>query len=90
MFTKGYLPNWTNEIFTIQSIKPTVPRTYVLKDDKGNILEGGFYEPEISKTKYGNIYLIEKILKRKGNKVFVRWLGYDNSQNSWIDKKNII
>lgn len=90
IFTKGYLPNWTNELFTIYSIKPTVPKTYVLKDDKGNILKGGFYEQEISKTKYADIYLIEKILKRKGDKVLVRWLGYDKSHDSWVNKNNII
>lgn len=90
VFTKGYLPNWTNEIFIIHSIKPTVPRTFILRDDRGNVLDGTFYEQEISKTKYGNIYLIEKILKRKGNKLFVRWLGYDKSYNSWIDKKDVI
>ena len=62
IFTKGYLPNWTNEIFTIHNIKQTVPRTYILKDDTGTVLDGGFYEQEISKTKYDNIFLIEKIL----------------------------
>lgn len=90
VFTKGYLPNWTNEIFTVYSIKQTVPRTYILKDDKGNILDGGFYEQEISKTKYKDIFLINKILKRRGDKLFVQWLGYDKSHNSWIDKKHIV
>ena len=90
VFAKGYLPNWTNELFTIYNVKSTAPRTYILKDDKGNILEGGFYEQEISKTKFGDVYLIEKILKRKGEKVLVRWLGYDKSHDSWINRNNII
>lgn len=90
VFTKGYLPNWTNEVFTVHSIQPTVPRTYILRDDEGNVLVGGFYEQEINKTKYGNIFLIEKILKRRGNKLFVKWLGYDVSRNSWIDKNQVV
>ena len=90
LFAKGYLPNWTNEVFTVYEIKPTNPKTYILRDDKGNILLGGFYEQEISKTKYDSVYLIEKVLKRKGNKLFVRWLGYDKSHDSWIDKTHVI
>ena len=30
---------------------------------------------------------IEKVTKRKGNKLYVKWKGYDNSFNSWVDKK---
>ena len=90
VFAKGYLPNWTNEVFSVYSINQTVPITYTLKDDKGNVLKGSFYEQEISKTKYGDVFLIEKILKRKGDKLFVKWLGYDKSHNSWVDKKRIV
>lgn len=90
IFTKGYLPNWTNEVFTIYKIKPTIPKTYILKDDTNNILSGGFYEEEISRSKIGDVFLIEKVLKRKGDKVFVRWKGFDKSYDSWVDKKNMI
>ena len=33
-------------------------------------------------------FRIEKVIKRKGNKLFVKWKGYNNSFNSWIDKKD--
>ena len=33
---------------------------------------------------------IEKVLKRKGGKLYFKWIGYDNSFNSWIDKKDLI
>ena len=32
----------------------------------------------------------EKVLKRKGDKLYVKWKGYDNRFNSWIDKKDLI
>ena len=48
-FAKGYTPNWTNEIFTVHSVRPTVPVTYLLKDHTGEVLKGSFYEYEISK-----------------------------------------
>lgn len=90
VFKKGYLPNWTNEIFRIFAVKPTVPVTYILQDMRGEIIKGGFYEQEISMSKTGDTYLVEKVLKRRGNKVFVRWLGFNRSHDSWIDKKNVV
>lgn len=89
-FAKGYTPNWTNEIYTVHRIQPTVPVTYLLKDHKGEVLEGGFYEHELSKTSVGDVYLVEKILQRKGDRVRVRWLGFDGKHDSWIRKKDLI
>lgn len=89
VFKKGYLPNWTNETFKIYAIKPTRPVTYILQDHKGEILKGGFYTEEISKSKTGNVYLVEKVLKRKGNQLLVRWAGYDKNSDSWIHAKDL-
>lgn len=90
VFSKGYLPNWTNEIFKIYAVKPTKPVTYILQDSSNEILKGGFYEQELMKSKTDNVYLVEKVLKRKGNKMLVRWLGYDKKHDSWIDSKNLV
>jgi L-rhamnose mutarotase len=88
-FTKGYLPNWTNEVYRIFAVKPTIPPTYILQDSKGEILRGGFYEQEISLSKTGDVYLVEKILRRKGDRVLVRWLGFDKSHDEWVHKDSI-
>ena len=48
-----------------------------------------FYEKELQKTNQKELR-IEKAIKRKGNKLHVKWKGYDNSFNSWIDKKDLI
>ena len=50
VFSKGYLPNWTNEVFKVYRIQPTVPETYLLKDNKGEILQGAFYGHELLKS----------------------------------------
>ncbi|XP_075210348.1 uncharacterized protein LOC142317681 [Lycorma delicatula] len=89
-FAKGYLPNWTNEVFTICKVKMTQPITFVLKDGKGEIVKGSFYTEELSKIKYGNVYLVEKVLKKRGNKLLVRWLGFDKKEDSWITKEDLI
>jgi hypothetical protein len=89
-FTKGYTPNWSNEIFQIYKIKYTNPTTYLIKDENNVEIQGGFYEHELQKVKYPDVYLVEKILRRKGNKVLVKWLGLDKTHNSWILKKDLL
>ena len=52
-------------------------------------ITGSFYEKELQKTSQKK-YRIEKVIKRKCDKLYVKWRGYDNSFNSWIDKKDIV
>ena len=90
LFKKGYTPNWTTELFKVSKVKITNPVTYLLEDYQGNPISGGFYEEELQKTKQPEIYLVEQVLKKKGNKILVKWLGFDKSHNSWIDKSKDI
>ena len=83
---KGHVPNWSEEIFVINKIKNTVPWTYAISDLNGEEITGRFYEKELQKTNQKE-FRIEKVLKRKGDKLYVKWKGYDNSFNSWINKK---
>ena len=80
------MPNWSEEIFIIKKIKNTVLWTYVINDLNGEEIIGTFYENELQKTDQKE-FRIEKVLKKKGDKLYVKWRGYDNSFNSWIDKK---
>ena len=86
IFAKGCTPNSSEEIFVIIKIKNTVPWTYVINDLNGEEIIGTFYEKELQKTNQQE-FRIEKVIKRKGDKLYVKWKGYDNSFNSWIDKK---
>ena len=89
IFAKGYIANWSEEMFIIKKIKNTVPWTYVIDDLNGQEIIGTFYENELHGTKQ-NEFRIEKVIKRKGDKLYVKWKGYNNSFNSWIDKKDIV
>ena len=88
IFAKGYTPNWSEEVF-INKIKNTVPWTYAISDLNGEEITGSFYEKELQKTSQEK-FRIEKVLKRKGDKLYVRRKEYDNCFNSWIDKKDLI
>ena len=89
IFAKGYVPNWSEEIFIVNEIKNTVPSTYAISDLNGEKVIGTFYKKELQKTNQKE-FRIEKVLKRKGDPLYVKWKGYDNSFNSWINKKDII
>ena len=60
--------------------------TYIINDHNREEIVGTFYEKELQKTKLKE-FRIEKLIKRKGNKLYVKWKGYDNSFNSWIEQK---
>ena len=89
IFAKGYTPNRSEEVFDISKIKNRVPWTYVINDLNGEEITGTFYEKELQKTNQKE-FRIEKVLKKKGDKLYVKWKGYDNSFNSWINKKDLV
>ena len=88
IFTKRYTPNWSKEIFVIKKVKNLVPWTYVICDLNDNEIIGTFYEKELQKTNQQE-FRIEKVIKKKDDKLYVKWKGYDSSFNSWIDKKDL-
>ena len=89
IFAKGYTPNFSEEIFVIKKVKNAVPWTYVINDLNGEEIIGTFYEKELQKTNQKE-FRIDKVIKRKDDKLYVKWKSYDNSFNSCIDKKYLI
>ena len=62
---------------------------YVIEDFNVEKVVGTFYEKELQKTNQEQ-FMIEKALRRKGDQLYVKWKGYDNSFNNWIDKVILI
>ena len=89
VFEKGYTTRWTEEIFTIKEIRETNPITYKLEDLQGEEIKGTFYEPELQKTEQ-QIFRIEKAIKKEKGKSLVKWKGYSDKFNSWVDNKDLI
>ena len=89
IFTKGYTPNWPEEVFVISKIKSTVPWTYVINDLNGEDIIETFFEKQLKKTNQKE-FTIGKVTKRKGDKLYVKWKGYDSLSNSWINKKDLV
>ena len=84
-FRKGYALKWSREVFIIKDIKNTVPYTYIINDLNGKRIIGKFYQKELQKTNQKE-FRIEKVIKKKGSKLYVKRKGYDNPFNSSIDK----
>lgn len=89
LFEKGYTPRWSTELFRVVKVKLSNPTTYLLEDMQGKPISGGFYVEELQKTNSPDIYLVEKVLRRKGQKMYVKWLGLDKTHNSWISSSDI-
>ena len=82
---------WSEELFKIHSINKSNVITYKIKDLNDEIIEGIFYERELQKSKNtSEVYIIEKIIRKNKDKYFVKWRGYSDDFNSWIDKDDII
>ena len=81
IFAKEYTPDWSEEVFVITKIKNRVSWTCVINDLNSEEIIGTFFEKELQKTNQKE-FRIEKVIKRKGDKLYVKWKGYDNSFNS--------
>jgi hypothetical protein len=88
-FEKGYTPRWTEEVFTVTAVQNTTPVTYKITDYNGEEIRGTFYEPELQKS-YQEIYRVEKVIKKGKTKSLVKWKGYPESFNSWVNNKALV
>ena len=94
-FKKGYESKWTEEIFNVSAIKHTNPITYKLHDLQGDPIKGLFYTEELQRVRIhpDHTYRVESIIKtRRRNKkteYYVKWFGFPEKFNSWIQKEDI-
>lgn len=91
VFEKGYTPNWTTEIFRIRKVQyNTDPITYLLADYQNREIKGSVYAEELQSVKHPDVYLVEKIIRRRNGQVYVKWLGFGPEHNSWTAEADII
>lgn len=87
LFEKGYLPNWSEEVYTVEKVQKTHPVTYVLRDSMGETIQGSFYAEELQKTNQ-ELYRVEKVIRKKQidgiMHALVKWSGYSDKHNQWI------
>jgi len=82
--------SFTREVFIVFSRNDTVPTTYHLVDLMGEPVEGSFYRQELQKTNIqDDFFEVEKVLEKRGNKGLVKWLGYPEKFNSWVDLDDV-
>ena len=73
-FLQGYTPYWSEEVFVIKKVKKVL--CHVVNDLNGEEIVGTFYKNELQKTNQKE-FRIKKVIKRKGDKLCVKWKGYD-------------
>ncbi|XP_071832366.1 uncharacterized protein [Apostichopus japonicus] len=89
-FEKGYLPNWSEEVFTVVKRKPKPIPVYKLQDWNGEAIEGNFYEHELQSVYVDEsaLFRVEKVLKKRKRggrtEYLVKWQGYPAKFNSWV------
>ena len=89
IFAKDYTPNWSEKVFVIEKVKNTVPWTYVISYINAKEVVRIFHELQKASPTLEKNSRVEKFIK-KGDKLYVKWKGYDNSLIKWIDKKDVV
>lgn len=89
VFEKSYFPVWTEEYFIIHKILNTIPKTYILRDLKDEIVKGVFYFHQIIKVNPKNEYWIT-ILKETPKRVLVRFQGWGKKFDEWQNRSTLI
>ena len=95
VFEKGYINNWSGEIFQITDVIEREPVVYKIKDLLGEPVDGVFYQPEIQRVVYNpeKSFHVEKILKKRYKngqcEIFVKWKNYPPKFNSWVSKDSL-
>lgn len=91
VFDRGYTPNWTTAIFRVRKVQyNTDPITYLLKSYDDQEIQGSMYAEELQHVKNHDEYLVEKVLRRRNGRVYVKWLGFDDEYNSWIPESDLL
>ena len=89
-FEREYDEKFTRELFVVtkRQISQGV-NVYTLKDYAGEGITGTFYQQELVKAHLSDVYKIEKVIKKRKNEAYVRWLGWGEKHDSWIPLRDV-
>ena len=96
VFEKSYLPNWSEETFTVAQRIARDPSVYKLKELDGELIKGPFYETELQKViePKDHLFRVEKVLRRRSKggqaEVLVHWKGWPKKYDSWIPARQLV
>ena len=95
VFKKGYLPNWSDELFKVILRKRRARNVYSLESETdGEEIRGTFYEEELQLVQRPDAYRVERVVRtrtRAGKKEYlVRWLGFDSAHDQWVKEKDLL
>src|SRR5271156_1787017 len=89
IFDKGYLPNWSEQIYTVSQVLDTEPTQYKLQDEHDEEIKGSFYNAKMQKVIPPERYAVERVIRQRTvrgvKQYFVKWLGYGDEFNSWTE-----
>ena len=88
-FVKGYVPNWTEQIYTVSQVLNTEPTQYKLQDYANVVIKGSFYSAELQRVVPPERHAIDRVLEQRRVRgrlqYLVQWRGYGLEFNSWVD-----
>ena len=96
VFEKSYLPNWSEETFTVAQRIARDPPVYKLKELDGELIKDTFYETELQKViePKDHLFRVQKVLRRRGKggqaEVLVHWKGWPKKYDSWIPARQLV
>ena len=73
----------------VRSVRKGTVSTYKIEEWDGTPIQGTFHTQDLQQVsmRYSDIFRIDKIVKRKGDKVLVKWKGWPDQYNSWLEKR---
>ena len=92
VFDKGYIPNWSEEHFLVESQRSNPRKVFKLSDKGGEEIKGSWYPEEVQLIDK-NRYLIEKVIRKRTSKgvkeLLVKWKGWPAKFNTWVPESDL-
>ena len=89
VFGKGYEDTFSEEYFIVDKRLMRDPPVYRLKDLKDDDILGVFYEHQLQKITPPEFFVVEKVIRKRGDRYLVKWRGFPKKFNEWVAKEDV-